>query len=95
MRTSPYSRNISAKGIDVGFGFSFLGYRRCCLFVIRQIGEAWFLFTISSSDLARLSYENECQIEYSKFDFPKLKTLHPYWCSHSKEDVVLYFNCLD
>lgn len=95
MRKSPFNSQFSSTGLDVGFGFSFLGYQRGCLFVTRQIGEAWFLFTISSSDLARLSYARECEIAFPKVDFPNLKTLRPYWCSKTMEDVISYCNCLD
>lgn len=95
MRTSKFSEEISSMGMDVGFGFTFLGYRRCQLFVIRHIGEAWFLFTISSSDFARLGYARECEIELPNVDFPNLKTLRPYWCSRTMDHVISYFNCLD
>ena len=76
--------------INVGFGFTFLGCRSSTLYVVRHVGEAWFMFTISSSDLVRLSHSCE-----RNGVLPTFNELNYYACGESKDELICYFLALD
>ncbi len=71
--------------IDVGFGFSCLYQYDCPVFVIRQLGGAWFIFEISNSDLVTLCYSAE-----RMGMLPKMGSLRLIVCSEDKNDAIRF-----
>lgn len=75
----------SISEIDVGFGFICLYQYDARSFVIRKLGNAWFLFDITPSDLIALCYSTE------RFGtMPKLDSLTLIYCAENKNDVIQY-----